>query len=480
MPVRLSPLDVSFLYLEEPTTAMHVGSVMIFHPGPGGFDHDRLTEHVAARVAFVPRYRQRVRWVPARLANPVWVDDERFDVSAHIRRVTLPPPGAAEQLEDLVARIQARQLDRSRPLWEMTVVEGLTDGEFAVVTKAHQALVDGVHAVDLGQVVLDDHPQVREHPPVSWHPAPEPSLVELVASAMAESVRRPTRVLETLRAGLGDVRATAAKTTEALGGLSVAARTATRPPARSPLNVEIGEQRRFRMVVTDLADYRRVRNRLVAKGSPAPSPSRRAVVTTINDVVLAVVSGALRMWLLARGEPVPPASVVRALVPMSVRVAEGTRTGAIGSRVSSLLIDLPTGEASPLIRLHQVSYQTMAHREAGQALDAQTIAGLAGFAPPTLHSLGARVASGLSRHMFNLVVTNVPGPQSPLYLDGSRMTATFPVIPLARGQALSIGLTSYHGGMYFGLYGDRDAMADLDVLGQCLLDSLAETLDAVG
>ena len=267
MPVRLSPLDVSFLYLEEPTTAMHVGSVMIFHPGPGGFDHDRLTEHVAARVAFVPRYRQRVRWVPARLANPVWVDDERFDVSAHIRRVTLPPPGAAEQLEDLVARIQARQLDRSRPLWEMTVVEGLTDGEFAVVTKVHQALVDGVHAVDLGQVVLDDDPQVREHPPVSWHPAPEPSLVELVAGAVAESVRRPTRVLETVRAGLGDVRATAAKTTEALGGLSVAARTATRPPPRSPLNVEIGEQRRFRMVVTDLADYRRVRNRLVAKGS---------------------------------------------------------------------------------------------------------------------------------------------------------------------------------------------------------------------
>jgi WS/DGAT/MGAT family acyltransferase len=234
------------------------------------------------------------------------------------------------------------------------------------------------------------------------------------------------------------------------------------------------------MVTTDLADYRRVRNRLVSKGSRAPVASRRAVVTTINDVILAVVAGALRLWLLARGEAVPPSSVVRALVPMSVRVADGGRAGAIGSRVSSLLIDLPTGEASPLIRLYQVSYQTKAHREAGQAIDAQTIAGLAGFAPPTLHSLGARVASGLSRHMFNLVVTNVPGPQSPLYLDGARMTATYPVIPLARCQALSIGLTSYDGAVYFGLYGDRDAMADLDVLGQCLLDALAETLDAVG
>jgi WS/DGAT/MGAT family acyltransferase len=247
------------------------------------------------------------------------------------------------------------------------------------------------------------------------------------------------------------------------------------------------------MVTTDLDDYRTVRTLLQARRPPAARPAadaasagggeappgRRAVVTTVNDVVLAVVAGALRAWLLARGEPVPPASVVRALVPMSVRVADGARPGAMGSRVSSLLIDLPTGEASPVMRLHQVTYQTKAHRDAGHGLDAQAIAGIAGFAPPTLHSLGARVASGLSRHMFNLVVTNVPGPQSPLYLDGAQMTATFPVIPLARGQALSIGLTSYNGSVYYGLNGDRECMPDLDVLGQSLVDSLAETLDAV-
>jgi len=469
---RLSPLDVSFLYLEEPTTAMHVGSVMIFDPGPDGLDYARLVRHVEARIAFVPRYRQRVRTVPGRLANPVWVDHEDFQISDHVRRTALPPPGGRQQLQDLVARIQARPLDRRRPLWEMAVVEGLEGGRFAVVTKVHQALVDGVHAVDLGQVVLEDDPTVREYPPQMWHPTPEPSLGELVVGAVAESLSRPTRVLETLRAGLGDLRVTAAKTAEAVGGLAVAARTAANPPPRSPLNCDISDERRFEMLDTALAAYRTIRNRLARKAKQGD------LICSVNDVMLAVVAGALRSWLLARGEAVPPASLVRALVPISVHVEDPAHRGAIGSRVSSLLIDLPTGESSPLVRLFQVSYQTKAHREAGQAVDAQAIAGIAGFAPPTLHSLGARVASGLSRHMFNLVVTNVPGPQSPLYLDGSRMLAGYPVIPLARGQALSIGLTSYNGRVYYGLYGDRAAMHDLDVLGQCLLDSLAETLEA--
>jgi hypothetical protein len=494
---RLSPLDVSFLYLEEPTTAMHVGSVMIFEPGSQGYDFGRLMRHVAARIAFVPRYRQRVRWVPGRLANPVWVDDENFDISYHVRRSALPRPGSSTQLEELVARLQSRQLDRRRPLWELTLVEGLADGRFAVVTKVHQALVDGVHAVDLGQVVLDDDAHENDYPPQTWHPAPEPSLVELVAGAVADSVRTPTRVVETLRAGLGDVQVTAAKAAEALGGLAVAARTATRPPPRSPLNRDITEHRRFRMIGTDLADYRRIRNHMSVStqkrrrpgrspgGNGAVVPSRRApgqpvpgVVTSVNDVVLAVLAGALRMWLLGRGEPVPPASMVRALVPMSVRVSDGEVRGAIGSRVASLLVDLPTGEPSPLMRLHQVSYQTKAHRDAGQGVDAPALAGIAGFAPPTLHSLGARVASGLSRRLFNLVVTNVPGPQQPLYLDGARMLSSYPVIPLARGQALSIGLTSYDGGVYYGLYGDRDAMADLGMLGQSIVDALAEMVEA--
>ncbi|MBL8929601.1 MAG: wax ester/triacylglycerol synthase family O-acyltransferase [Kineosporiaceae bacterium] len=473
---RLTPLDVSFLYLEDQRSAMHVGSVMIFDPGPAGLDYEDLVRHVEARIAFVPRYRQRVRTVPGHLANPVWADYEAFDIADHVRLVTLAAPGDPEQLEDLVARIQSRRLDRRRPLWELAVVEGLADGRFAVITKAHQALVDGRHALDLGHVVLDEDPHVREHPPQTWHPAREPSIGELVVGAIAESVTRPTRIVETLRAGLGDVRRTASKATEAVGGLAVAARIAANPPPRSPLNVESGVERRFHLVDTDLDDYRAIRSSLVAKATG------EGPVTSVNDVVLAVVAGALRSWLLARGEPVPPTSMVRALVPFSVKPSghetDAAAAPALGGRVSSLLVDLPTGEGNPLIRVYQVSYQTLAHREAGQAVDARTIAGIAGFAPPTLHSLGARVANELSRHMFNLVVTNVPGPQEPLYLHGSRMESTYPVIPLARGQALSIGLTSYRGRMHFGLYGDREAMSDLDVLGQCLIDSLAETLEA--
>lgn len=495
MPDRLSSLDVSFLYLEEPTTAMHTGSVMVFRPPTEGeeVDFESVTRHIAARIAFVPRYRQRLRWVPGRLGNPVWVDDESFDLAYHVRRSALPRPGTPQQLEELVARLQARRLDRRRPLWELIVVEGLQDGGFAVVTKVHQALVDGIHAVDLGHVVLDHSEHLGDPPPDTWHPAPEPSLVELVTGAVADSVRRPGHVLETLRAGIGDLRVTAGKVFEAMGGVALAARAATRPTPASPLNRDITEHRRFCAVSTDLEDYRSIRRRLLPGSGVRP---------TVNDVVLATLAGALRSWLLARGEPVAPDDVVRALVPLSVwddrrdgepgradpdGVGDGGRhepvhvpplswggPALVGSRMVSLLVDLPTGEQNPAVRLHQVAFQTRAHREAGQAVDAPALAGIAGFAPPTLHSMGARFASGLSRHLFNLVVSNVPGPQQLLFLRGAPMVATHPVVPLARGQALSVGLTSYHGGVYYGLYGDRDAMTDLDVLGQCIHEALAE------
>jgi diacylglycerol O-acyltransferase / wax synthase len=549
VPDRLSPLDVSFLYLEEPTTPMHVGSVMVFESTAGHVDHTTLMRYVQSRIAYVPRYRQRIRAVPGRLANPVWVDDERFDISYHVRRSGLPRPGNRHQLEELVARLQARHLDRSRPLWELTLVEGLEGGRFAVVTKVHQALVDGVRAVDLGQIVLDESPEESEPPAQLWRPSPEPSLVELVVGAVADSIRTPRQILDTLRTGVADVHAGAGRVVDVVGGL--AARTATRPTPRTPLNPDIGGHRRFRMVATDLADYRAVRNHFIvpprrrrgrgalagqggrrAAGAVREAPQGEALATaravagsgdtvarasarrdglverldgrpvprvpgqpagleagsangtasrvepTVNDVVLATLAGALRSWLLTRGEPVHPSSLLRALVPMSVR-ADGALASPLGSGVSSILVDLPTGEPSPLMRLHQVAYQTRAHREGGQAVRARTIAEIAGFAPPTLHSLGARVASGLSRRLFNLVVTNVPGPQLPLYLNGSRMLASYPVIPLAKGQALSIGLTSYDGGVCYGLYGDRDAMPDLEVLGQCVVEALAELVEAV-
>jgi diacylglycerol O-acyltransferase len=472
VPDRLSSQDVSFLYLEGPETAMHVGSVMIFEPGDDGFDVERLTRHVGARIAFVPRYRQRVRTVPGRIANPVWVDDGRFDINYHVRRSALPTPGSDEQLEELVARLQGRPLDRRRPLWELVVVEGLEGGRIAVVTKVHQALVDGVRTVDLGQVILDDTPDTPEPPSDTWRPASEPCLLELLAGAVNDSVRRPQQAVDTVRSGLADVRDTSARAARSLGGIARIARTAAGTPASSPFNQQAGEHRRFMMIATDLDDYRKVRSTLARDDA--------ALTITVNDVVLATLTGALRSWLMQRGDPVAPGSLIRTLVPVSVRLPEHeTRPAAIGTRVSSLLVDLPTGEPSPAMRVHQVAYQTKAHRDAGQAIDAPSLMAMTGFAPPTLHSLGARVASGLSRRLFHLVVTNVPGPQHPLYLDGARMTSSYPVVPLTRGQVLSVGLTSYDGGVYYGLNADRDAMPDLEVVGQCIRDALAELLEAV-
>ncbi|MDQ1665794.1 MAG: diacylglycerol O-acyltransferase / wax synthase [Actinomycetota bacterium] len=459
---RLSPLDVSFLYFEEPTTPMHVGGVAVFQAPEDGFDYDRLVGLINDRIAFVPRYRQRIRWVPGRLANPVWVDDENFDINYHVRRSALPPPGTDAQLRDFVARVQSRPLDRSRPLWETYLVEGLSDDRFAIITKTHHAMVDGVGAVDIGQVILDTSPEPADTPEDTWRPAPEPSWIELVAGAVAETVRRPTAVVDTVRGGLSDVRSTAERLAGAVGGLFAAAATAARPAPGSPLNATIGEQRRYATVTLDLDDHRRV---------------RKTHGGTVNDVVLATVAGALRSWLLMRGEPVTSSTTVRAMVPVSIRSDE--ENGHMGNRVASYLVDLPVGEPSAAMRLHQVSYRMRAHKETGQAVGAEALAGLAGFAPPTLHALGARLASGLSKRWFNLVVTNVPGPQVPLYAASARMLAAFPVVPLAKGQAVSIGLTSYDGKVFYGLNADRDAMPDVEVLAQCIEDALAELVETV-
>jgi WS/DGAT/MGAT family acyltransferase len=459
---RLSALDVSFLYLEESTTPMHVGGVSIFEVPEDGFDYDRLVRHIRRRIAFVPRYRQRVRWVPGRIASPVWVDDESFDVTYHVRRSALPKPGTEAQLRELAARIFSRPLDRNRPLWELYLVEGLAGGRFALLTKTHHAMVDGVSAVDIGQVLLDVSPEPRDTPADSWRPSAEPSGLELVAGAVGDWVRRPTDLADTLRSGLGDVRRTAARLAGTAGGVIAMARTVSRSAPDSPLNAEIGEQRRYATARTDLDDYKAV---------------RKAHGGTVNDVVLTVVAGALRTWLMTRGEPVVPSAVVRAMVPVSVRSMD--ESGPMGNRVSAYLVDLPVGEANPVMRLHQISYAMKAHKETGQAVGADALVGLAGFAPPTLHALGARVGSGLSRRLFNLVVTNVPGPQFPLYAAGARLLATYPVVPLAKGQAVSVGLTSYDGGVFYGLNADRDAMTDVDVLAQCIPDALVELRETV-
>jgi diacylglycerol O-acyltransferase / wax synthase len=463
VPDRLSPLDVSFLYMEGPTTPMHVGSAAIFDMPPDGFDYDKLVDLIATRIVLVPRYRQKVKWVPGHIAAPVWVDDPDFDVTYHVRRSALPKPGTMLQLRELVGRLQSRRLDRNRPLWEMYLVEGLSNGDqMAIVTKTHHAMVDGVSAVDIGTVILDLTPEPRETPADDWAPGPEPSSPALLAGAVADAVRRPAAIVDSVRHGVLDAKRTAGRVASVVGGLAAASNLVRRSAPDTPLNVDIGEQRRFGIAQTELDDYKRV---------------RKAHGGTVNDVVLATVAGALRSWLLTRGEPVTTTTTMRAMVPVSVRTE--TQQGALGNRVSSYFVDLPIGEPNPVVRLHQVSYAMRSHKEAGQSVGADAIVALSGFAPPTIHSAAARLASGLTRRLFNVVVTNVPGPQIPLYAGGARMLAAYPVVPLAKGQAVSIGLTSYDGGVYYGLIADRDAMPDIDVLTGLIEDSLAELVETV-
>lgn len=456
---RLSRLDASFLYLEEPGTPMHVGGVLVLEAPPGGLD--ALAALVEARLSLVPRYRQRVAEVPGHLADPVWVDDPEFDIAYHLRRSGLPRPGTEAQLLDLVSRLTSQPLDRQRPLWEAYLVEGLPDGRVAVVTKTHPALVDGLSAIDIGQVLLDVEADAATPAPDRWVPERPPTGVELVWEALDEYVRRPSSAVETVREAVTDVRSTAARATGIAGSLLRTARKAVLPVRHSPLNVPVGRSRRVAVARVDLDDVKRIR-----KGHGG----------TVNDVLLNVVTGALREWLLSRGQPVVAGTSVRALVPISMQDDDAVQ----GSRVSSYLVDLPVGEPNPRVRLTRLSYGMRGTAAQGRSVGADSLIALTGFAPPTLHALGARAARGLSRRLFNLIVTNVPGPQVPLYAAGSQMLEVFPVVPLARGQGVSIGMTSYNGRVFFGLNADLDGVGDVDILADLIeqeVGGLLETLD---
>ncbi|MBM7805757.1 WS/DGAT/MGAT family acyltransferase [Geodermatophilus bullaregiensis] len=444
MTERLTTLDASFLYLEDAGAPMHVAGVLVLEPVDGGLD--ALAELLEARLPLVPRYRQRVVPVPGYLANPVWADDPDFDVAYHVRRSAVPRPGTEAQLLDLVSRVTSRPLDRRRPLWEVYLVEGLAEGRVAVVTKTHPALVDGLGAVDIAQVLLDPTPDAPVPAADSWAPRRVPGPVRLVADALGEYVQRPTAVVETARSAVGDLRSTAARVRSATGGLVRAARSAVVPAPHGPLNRTAGRQRRVAVARADLEDLKAI---------------RRAHGGTLNDVLLTVLTGALRDWLLSRGEPVLGSTAVRALVPVSV---QGEEEDLPGSSVSAYLVDLPVGEPNPWVRLARLGYAMRSVTGSGRSVRADALIALTGFAPPTLHALGARAARGLSRRVFNLVVTNVPGPQVPLYAAGSRMLEVFPVVPLVGGQGLAVGMTSYDGRVYIGLNADRDGVGDVDVL----------------
>ncbi len=471
---------------------MHVGSVMILDGGrerPTGrgrsrrprsraLDYDTVVALVADRIGENSRYRQRVRELPGRISTPVWVDDVDFDITYHVRRSALPAPGLDEQLAEFVARIQSRPLDRQHPLWEIYVVEGLSGGRTAIVTKTHQALVDGVTAVDIGHLLLDPEPVVAILRRSEWTPRPEPSDLELVTSALTDIVRRPLSLVDRVRGGMfGNAGDVAQRTLDGAGGLvTQVARTAASPAPSTALNTRVRAPRRYTMLATSLDDYREVREAMAGASRP--------VDVSITDVALTVVTGGLRTWLQSRGEPVHSATTVRAMVPVSV--AEGGSRGesstadVSSSQVVACFVDLPVGEPSSRLRLERIAYQTRHQARSSHAVSAGAIAGIGGFAPSTLHHLGARVANVMSRRVFNLVVTNVPGPQRPLYVGGARMVATYPVMPLTVGHTLAVGLTSYDGEVYIGLNADRSAMADLDILADGLIDSLEEIRTSLG
>ena len=451
---RLTAIDASFLAQEGPVSHMHIGALVVAEgPAPKYTD---LLDAIRRRLHMVPRYRQRLVFPPANSGRPLWTDDTDFNLEYHVRHTALPAPGSHEQLQNLSARVFSQQLDRSKPLWEMWLIESLDDGSFGLLTKAHHAMIDGIAGVDLATVLFDLGP---EPTPIDetldpWVPEPTPNPVDLLragAEGMAKaSISVTAQAVAALRApdrALGEAR-------EAAEGVGEIVWAGLNPAPSTPLNVEIGPHRRFATVVSELPDFKAVKN---------------AFGGTVNDVVLAVVAGALRTWLHSRGIRTEGMEL-RALVPVSVRVED--ERGVPGNRLAAMRGPLPVWVSDPVERLGVVREAMADLKESKQAIGAEVLSNVQNFAPPTVLAQASRI--NFSTRLFNLLVTNVPGPQFPLYVVGRKMLAVFPIAFLPKDHALAIAIMSYDGHMNFGLLGDYDAMDDLDELATAIEDALAE------
>ncbi|MFN0142187.1 MAG: WS/DGAT/MGAT family O-acyltransferase [Mycobacterium sp.] len=446
---------------------MYVGSLSILRRPRGGLSYDTMLATVEQRLPQIPRYRQKVREVTLGLARPVWIDDPDFDITYHVRRSALPSPGSDAQLHDLVSRLAGRPLDRTRPLWEMYLIEGLERNRLALFIKSHQALINGMTACEIGHVIADRTRRPVETGEDIWLPAREPSAAELLSDAVGDWLARPGHELGALRSTAVDIVTNTGELAQLTRrAVDVARRLARGSAPSSPLNTTVSRHRRFTVASAALADFRRVRARYDCD---------------VNDVVLAVIAGALRNWLLSRGEPVTASLTVRAMAPMSVYPTDELESSGPGqaiSEVAPFLIDLPVGEGNPVVRLSQVAHTTESQSAAASLVEANTILTLSGFPPPTLHAMGTRVATQFPARQFNLLITNVPGPQSQRYVAGANLLETYAVPPLLHDQVLAIGVTSYCGMLYFGINADRDAMSDVEVLPELLAESLEELIEA--
>ena len=456
-PERLSASDMSSLLAERGPIHVNVGAALILEGDPPTLDE--LLEHVESRLALVPRFRQRVQATPLQITNPVWADDPGFDLEWHVRHVALPRPGSTDQLRELVGRVMSTPLDLERPLWQLYLVEGLEAGRHAYISKTHHALVDGVSAVDVGTIMLDPNPEGTEMPipEERWDPdVPSPEL--LFVRAATERISTPMRAAR--KAALGALsmpRETAGRvmrTAESFAGLAAGGPTAP----RTFLNEEIGRDRRVAFVRTELDALKQARGETGA---------------TVNDVILAVATGGLRRLFERRREAVPDQLV--ALVPMSIRRSDEHLE--LGNRIATLMVALPLSEPDPAERLRLVHAETTRVKESEQARAASLVIEATGWTPPTINRVLADV---ISRQLnWNLVVSNVPGPQMPFYLLGRRMVEVYPVVPLSPQQhALSIGVVSYDGGVFFGITADRNLFADIDEVAADLEAALAEQLSA--
>jgi diacylglycerol O-acyltransferase len=459
-PDRLSPQDASFLHIEDHVSHMHIASVAIFEGPPPPFGD--VVAMVDAKLDLVPRYRQKVRFVPFELGRPVWVDDPHFNIEYHLRHTALPAPGGESELRKLVGRVMAQQLDRSKPLWEIWVVEGLEDGRWAMLAKTHHALVDGVSGTDLLAVIMDLSPDAVRPEPSEWAPRPEPTGLQLMVEALENVVQSPYEQIRAARAQTRALRRMAGYLLEVTGGLfSLAGLVRPTPP--SSLNGPIGPHRRYAWATTSVDDIKRV---------------RKALGGTFNDVVLASITNGFRELLLSRDEEVD--RVVRTLVPVSVRPRDSSGKavgdGTYENRVSAMFAELPVDIDDPALRLHVITEQMKDLKDSSQAVAGEALTSMSGFAPPMLLALGMRLATRAGQRNVNTVTTNVPGPQFPLYAAGRRMIRAFPYVPLGGQMRLGIAIFSYDGEVNFGITGDYDTTPDIDVLAGGIEDGMTQML----
>jgi diacylglycerol O-acyltransferase len=452
---RLSAIDASFLHQEKQASHMHVGALVIFEgPAPG---HAEFIEHIRSRLRLVPRYRQKLAVPRFEMGRPFWVDDPSFNIDYHVRHTALPRPGSDDQLRQIAGRIFSQRLDRSKPLWEVWLIQGFEGGKFAVISKTHHALVDGVSGVDIATVLFDLQPVPPEVPEDDgWTPSPHPSDTDMVAEGIKALVRTPISLAGRALGAVASPGRSLEQAREAAEGVGEIVWAGLNPAPDVPLNVPIGPHRRVRWVQSRLSDFKEIKDGLGG---------------TVNDAVLAVVAGALGRWLRTRGVRTEGLEL-RALVPVSIRSHD--ERGALGNRIAAMRGPLPVYVADPVERLELVQEAMGNLKQSKQALGAEVIAGLTDFAPPTLLAQASRL--NFSTRLFNLIVTNVPGPQFPLYLLGREMLEIVPIAFLPENHALAIAIMSYNSKVDFGLLADYDAMPDLEEFGTMLEDALAELL----